>query len=175
MVYVFYLENRQSIDVLLYLGAFMNWKKSLELCSVPYEEEMAESLRNDPAQCIGLLNATIGDPDPLDFLLALNDVINAHGGIKEIASKSGLTQKKLKSIFSAKEELDLSSLAKIMKALGLNIAFQTPEEQIKKHRKVAISRTNAKIDPQHIRLQNPVGARDHVPTARALGCKKKPV
>jgi DNA-binding phage protein len=54
---------------------------------VDYQNYLVESLR-DPEEAIGYLNAALEGGDIPAFLLALQNVVKARGGISEIADKT---------------------------------------------------------------------------------------
>jgi len=45
--------------------------------ALDYKEELLKRLKVSAEECVGYLNAALGDEDPRVFLLALKDVIEA--------------------------------------------------------------------------------------------------
>lgn len=151
----------------------MNWKKTLKSSSVPYEQELAIILKNDPQLCVEMLNDAILDEDPLDLVLALKDVVMAYAGIKEIAEKSGLTQKKLKSILASEDELDLVSFIKIIQALGWHVTFYPPEQTSRKAPRKAVTSVPQKEIKKNIQVPGYKIGLNEIRSQISLGCKKK--
>ena len=71
--------------------------------SVSYKEGLLERLK-DPEYSVAYLNACLEDEDPQVFLLALKDVIEAHGGMRKAAIKAELSRESIKH-FQVKEIL----------------------------------------------------------------------
>ncbi|MBA3036677.1 MAG: transcriptional regulator, partial [Desulfobacterium sp.] len=56
-----------------------------------YDDELMEALKN-PEEAAEYLNAALADPNQEVFLLALRDVIAAHGGMSDLAGKTTLNR-----------------------------------------------------------------------------------
>lgn len=89
-----------------------------------YREDLLESLRNQD-EAVEYLNACLEDEDVRVFLLALRDVADAHGGIREISSDAHLNRESLYRMRSGSGNPSLGSLAAVLKACGLRLAVQT--------------------------------------------------
>ncbi len=64
-----------------------------------YKEALLESLR-DPESAAHYLTACLEDEDPRVFLLALRDVADAHGGLREVSRRTGLNRENLYRMLS---------------------------------------------------------------------------
>lgn len=88
--------------------------------SFPIEDFLDRRLA-DPQEAIGYLNVCLEDEDPGLFLLALQDVIRAQGGMSKISKKTRLNREGLYDMLSKKGNPRLSSLESILEALGLKL------------------------------------------------------
>lgn len=95
--------------------------------SVSYEEGLKEDLRN-PEEAAAYLNAALEEEAQEIFLLALRDVANAHG-ITQIARETSLNRENLYRILSESGNPQLSSLKRLLNALGLKLAVE-PERAV---------------------------------------------
>lgn len=72
---------------------------------------------------------------PEVFLLALNRIINARGGVSLVAKRAGLSRESLYKLLSGERGARLSSVAKILSALEIRVEFfidnneQTPRKK----------------------------------------------
>ncbi len=123
----------------------MSIKKSLAVASGNYREALIERLRKDPDRAVALLNVMVTDECPEIFLDTLHTIIDVHGGTGEVSCGAEMTKKKLNSILSGKEDLNVSSLNKIMYALGMQLAVLPTRLQ---SRKVAKKATSAATKPK---------------------------
>jgi len=60
---------------------------------------------------------------PQHFLLALGDVVRAHGGIDKLSKKSGMSSKSLTKLLSGESEALLSSVSVVLSALEIRVHF----------------------------------------------------
>jgi probable addiction module antidote protein len=90
-----------------------------------YHEDLIERLK-DPKRAIGYLNACLSqeDFDEGVLLLALRDVAEAHGGLRNLAKRAGLNREHLFKILSKNGNPRLDSLNQLTNALGFRLAFQ---------------------------------------------------
>ncbi len=58
-----------------------------------------------------------------EFLLALRDVVEAHGGVGQIARVAKLNRENLYKVLSRNGNPRLSSLANILEGLGIEVQF----------------------------------------------------
>lgn len=90
--------------------------------TIPYEDLLAQDLR-DPEEAVAYLNAALDDTSAEGsavFLLALRDVAKAHG-IKQLAQETHLSRESLYRTLSRKGNPRLSTLAAVLKRLGLKL------------------------------------------------------
>ena len=94
-------------------------KKSMSP-SFPIEDFLDRRL-SDPEEAIGYLNACLEEDNSNLFLLALQDVIRAQGGMARISKKTHLNREGLYDMLSKKGNPRLSSLESVLEALGLKL------------------------------------------------------
>lgn len=88
--------------------------------SFPIEDFLDRRLA-DPKEAIGYLNTCLEEDDPGLFLLALQDVIRAQGGMSKVSKKAHLNREGLYDMLSKKGNPRLSSLEAVLEALGLKL------------------------------------------------------
>ena len=76
------------------------------------------------------LNACMSDSEEV-FLLALRDVVEASGGMANLARKTSLNRENLYRSLSKKGNPKLSSLASILDAVGIHLLFAPTKKQKK--------------------------------------------
>jgi probable addiction module antidote protein len=86
--------------------------------SFPIEDFLDRRLAN-PEEAIGYLNTCLDEENPGLFLLALQDVIRAQGGMAKVSKKTHLNREGLYDMLSKKGNPRLSSLEAVLEALGL--------------------------------------------------------
>lgn len=86
--------------------------------SVPYHDILIEQLK-DPEEASAYLNGVMEDNDPQLFLKALNNVVEARGGIGPLAKKTSLNRANLYKILSGEGNPEYQTLLNIFNALGL--------------------------------------------------------
>ncbi|MCL5260443.1 MAG: putative addiction module antidote protein [Gammaproteobacteria bacterium] len=92
----------------------MNTKKSID-----YQEYLIESLK-DPAEAAGYLNAALEGGDISVFLLALQNVVQARGGVAAIAKKTHKSRTSLYKTLSEKGNPYLETTNAILASLGMH-------------------------------------------------------
>lgn len=97
-----------------------------------HDEALSESLRADPAFAAEYLNAIIEDGDQAELLIALRQVAEALGGMKQIADEAELNAKTIYRTLSPTGNPELKSFRKVLGAMGLRLAIEPLE-----HRAVA--------------------------------------
>ena len=91
--------------------------------SRPYKEGLLERLK-DPQEAAAYLDAALEEGDTEVFLLALRDVAEARlGGIAGLAQQSGLNRETLYRTLSEQGNPELTSLEKLLHAVGLRLAI----------------------------------------------------
>ena len=89
-----------------------------------YQEGLFKRLQA-PEEAAAYLDAALEEGDREVFLLALRDVAEARlGGLGELAQQSGLNREALYRTLSAKGNPELSSLDKLLQAMGLRLSVE---------------------------------------------------
>lgn len=92
--------------------------------SINYQDYLIKSLKN-PEEAAGYLNAALTDGNITAFLLALQNVIKARGGISEIANKAHKSRTSLYKTISETGNPYLSSINNILSTMGMHITIVT--------------------------------------------------
>lgn len=90
-------------------------------------EHFLDSLLADSNEAIGYLNSCLEEENLGLFLLALQDVIRAQGGMGKISKKAHLNREGLYDMLSKKGNPRLSSLKAIIEVLGLKLIVAARE------------------------------------------------
>jgi probable addiction module antidote protein len=85
---------------------------------------MAELFQEDPAYALELLNNILEDGEQAELLIALRQMTKAFGGVQSVAEKANLNATQLYRTLSEEGNPALSSLAAILKAMGLRLAVE---------------------------------------------------
>jgi probable addiction module antidote protein len=94
--------------------------------TVSYKKDLLRRLA-DPEYAAGYLTACFEEGEEV-FLLGLRDVVEAHGGVGQLARAAKLSRESLYRLLSDKGNPRLSSLSTIMDVLGIELHF-APKEQ----------------------------------------------
>jgi probable addiction module antidote protein len=94
--------------------------------TIPYRDLLLERLQ-DPTEAAHYLTACLEESDEV-FLIGLRDVVDAQGGVSQLASATGLNRETLYRTLSEAGNPRLSSLALIVEALGLRLSIESPED-----------------------------------------------
>ena len=86
-----------------------------------YKADLLKRLA-DPAYAAEYLAQVLAEKDSAAFLLALKDVVEAGGGMGELAGRVGLKRPSLYKILSKKGNPTLETLQEILKPLGLRVS-----------------------------------------------------
>jgi probable addiction module antidote protein len=89
-----------------------------------HDESMAELFQEDPAYALELLNNILEDGEQAELLIALRQMTKAFGGVQSVAEKAKLNPTQLYRTLSEDGNPALSSLAAILKAMGLRLAVE---------------------------------------------------
>ncbi len=89
-----------------------------------YRDSLLESLKN-PDEAAQYLTACLEDGDPRVFLLALRDVADARGGIRNLSQDANLNRENLYRMLSEAGNPSLESLAAVLTACGLRLSVQS--------------------------------------------------
>ena len=92
-----------------------------------WHEFLIEQL-TDREEAIGYLQVSLEeyltDGDTPFFLKGIRNVVEAQGGIAEVAKQAGLTPKTLSEFLSNEDPLHLGTLSTILKALGWRLSIE---------------------------------------------------
>lgn len=92
--------------------------------NINYEKYLINSLKN-PREAVGYLNAAMQSNDIGVFLLALNHVVEANGGIAKLAVQTKKSRTSLYKALSKKGNPYLKSINEILIAIGFHLAIVT--------------------------------------------------
>jgi len=90
--------------------------------SVSYREDLLRRLQ-DPEFAAGYLSKCLDD-DEATFLVALRDVAEAHGGIRQLSRKTHLNREHLFRMLSKSGKPHLHSLRQLVGAVGLKLTLR---------------------------------------------------
>ena len=89
----------------------------------PYREELLTAIK-DPDEAAHYLNACLEDQNPKVFLMALRDVAEAHGGMRNLSRRAELNRESLYRMLSKKGNPSFGSLVSVLQELGLRLRVQ---------------------------------------------------
>jgi probable addiction module antidote protein len=89
--------------------------------SADYQDYLLRALRM-PREAAAYLNAALADEDPRVFLLALRNVVQAHGGMGKLAARSALNRESMYRMLSRKGNPSLKTLGTLLASLGFRLA-----------------------------------------------------
>lgn len=89
--------------------------------SVDHDAWIKQQLQ-DPEFAAEYLNAASEDDDPRVYLIALRQVVEARGGVKEIAEKTHLSKETLYRTLSSRGNPTIKTLTAVLRATGLKMA-----------------------------------------------------
>lgn len=97
--------------------------------SKPYRDGLLASLK-DPQEAVAYLDAALEAGDKEAFLLALRNVAEVRlGGLGKLAQITGLNRESLYRTLSGNGNPELSSLDRLLHALGLRLSVNAINEQ----------------------------------------------
>ena len=99
---------------------------------ITYREDLLKRLQN-LQWAEDYLNAALEDEDKNVFLLALRDVAEAHGGMKEVARLTKISREHIYRMLSEKGNPELTTLKNLLDAIGFKLAIETKSH----HKKAA--------------------------------------
>ena len=91
-----------------------------------YRDDLLKRLR-DPKYAAEYLAQVLAESDSEAFLIALKDVVEATGGVGELAGRVGLKRPSLYKILSKHGNPTLETLQEILKPLGLRVSVALDE------------------------------------------------
>ena len=93
-----------------------------------WEEILMERFTSDWEEAIGYLDVALEeyqeDGDTPFFLLGLQNVIEARGGVSEVAKKIGIAPQVLSDVLSSEKAPRLDTLNTILQGLGCRLSIQ---------------------------------------------------
>jgi len=89
-----------------------------------HNDFMAENFRKDPAYAMELLNEILADGALDEAMIVLRQMSKAFGGVDEIARQAHLNGKTLYRTLSPKGNPQLSTLAAVLRTMGMRLAVQ---------------------------------------------------
>jgi probable addiction module antidote protein len=87
-----------------------------------YRDDLLERLR-DPSYAADYLAQVLAQNDHEGFLIALRDVVEASGGLGELATRVDIKRPSLYRILSKHGNPTLATLQEILKPLGLRVSI----------------------------------------------------
>ncbi len=90
--------------------------------SISYRDDLLRRLK-DTKYAAAYLSACLED-DEETFLVALRDVADAHGGLRQLANKTHLNREHLFRMLSKSGNPHLHSLRQLVGAVGLKLTLQ---------------------------------------------------
>ena len=91
-----------------------------------YKDDLLKRLR-DPEYAAEYLAQVLAEKDSAAFLIALKDVVEASGGVGDLAGRVGLKRPSLYKILSKNGNPTLATLQEILKPLGLRVSVALDE------------------------------------------------
>ena len=88
-----------------------------------YNDVIAECYAEHPEEALEMLNAILEDGEPGEMLVLLRQLTKAFGGVTAIAEKAELNPTQLYRTLSADGNPSLSTLAAILKAMGMKVSI----------------------------------------------------
>ncbi len=96
-----------------------------------WREYLIKRLSADRDRASGYLQASLEDyqinQDPAVFLLALQTVVESHGGISELAKQTNINPETLSEMLSSDVFPEIGTLTTVLNALGCQISIQPIE------------------------------------------------
>ncbi len=93
-----------------------------------YKEHLLDSLRDTNAAA-AYLTACLDDENPQVFLLAVRDVADVYGGLREVSRRTGLNRESLYRMLSRSGNPELRSLRSVLASLDLRLTVGAKPQQ----------------------------------------------
>lgn len=97
--------------------------------AVSHDKVMAELFREDPELARESLNATLEEGSLEELLILMRQLALAHGGIAELATRTGLNEKSLHRTLSKRGNPQFATVWTLCKAMGLHLNVIQPMRQ----------------------------------------------
>ncbi len=88
-----------------------------------YKSALVERLKNSKEAAV-YLNAALEEDDLKVFLIALRDVVEAHGGVSQLAKSTNLNRESLYRTLSKQGNPTILSLFHMLDSLGLELSIR---------------------------------------------------
>lgn len=92
------------------------------ITTIPYHDYLMKALA-DPVEATAYLNAVAEDGEIEYILKALRNVVEAQGGVGELAKKTKLSRTTLYKTLSSKGNPEIATLDAILSVYGIRIGF----------------------------------------------------
>ena len=92
---------------------------SKRIKTIKYQDYLTESLKSQE-EAVGYLNAALEGGDIGVFLLALQNVVKAQGGVSKISKNTNKSRTSLYKAFSEKGNPHLKNTAEVLNALNMH-------------------------------------------------------
>jgi DNA-binding phage protein len=89
-----------------------------------HDDAMAELFLEDPRFAVGYLSEQLRDGEQADFLIALRQFVQAHGGVQTVAEKAGLNSSQLDEMLSARGDPTMRVLRAVLQTVGLKLKVE---------------------------------------------------
>ena len=97
----------------------LQWGKEDPMRKIVKHDEWLFTQLQDPEFAAEVLNEANEDDDPRTYLTALRKVVEARGGIAEVAEKTNLSRETLYRTLSARGNPTIKTLNAVLRATGL--------------------------------------------------------
>ena len=104
--------------------------------SIQYQDYLIKTLE-DPEEAEGYLNAALESDDISVFLLALQNVVQAQGGVTHLAEKTSKSRTSLYKSLSKTGNPYLKSTNNILTAMGMHLAIVSDKAKVAIHHTIA--------------------------------------
>ncbi len=92
--------------------------------AISYHDDLLLRLK-DPKYAVAYLNGCLEDDDEGVFLMALRDVVQVHGGLRQLAKKTHLNREHLFRMLSKSGNPQFHSLRQLVDAIGLKLVLKS--------------------------------------------------
>lgn len=100
-----------------------------------HEKHLTRRFKENPQNAVDYLNACLEDKDPRVFLLALQDVARAFGGMTQLAKKTGISREHLYTTLSENGNPAFANLTMVLSALDFKMEIK-PKKKPQPRRKI---------------------------------------
>ena len=122
--------------------------------SVPAEPHLRKELR-DPKFAAAYLSAAAAEEVSGDFMFALREVVEAHGGIGAVSKRAGVNRQQLYKTLSRNGNPELRTLSAILQSAGFYLAVVPLERPGKKSVRVSVKGKRSARSRQNAQAEAP--------------------